>query len=263
MISLNKLIIAVLILSAVPAVMILESNLTGHAVRQDTSPPVITITRLSALNSQAIIKWSTNEEASSIFKVGSKSEILGKNTNFEVTLENLNPGTGYKYSISACDKFNNCGQKEGSFTTTQKAQKAMPLTGSAVTDISLLSGKVNILIFLLVSIAASVIVIGGFVQKGADYLPAPMRVGIMLDNAETLLREKKHEEVYDIYGKMRTVYDGLNAREKGRYQRRALDVYSELLSHTRAVEANMLVDKYLSSSITKQELDRLRELLEI
>ncbi len=243
-----------------------RGQLTGMVVSDDNSAPQITIAKLDALKNSASIKWQTDKAATSYFQFEGKTETFGSAKEFEISLEKLEAGKQYSYTISACDRKNNCNQRSTFFTTlTQDKQDIpKPITGAAVTNVSGLGISVNRAIFILLLIAASVILVGGFMQeKAINILPPSIRLGMMLDKAETLIKEKRHEELHSVYGDIRVTYERLNAREKGKHQMRALDVYSELLAHSRAKEANILVDKYLEGKINKDEVERLRELIDI
>ncbi len=240
-------------------------NITGLAVNQDLTAPSITVTKVEALDSKANIKWQTDEDSTSYFNIDGQTASYEKSIKFGINLEKLTPGKEYEYTISACDTRNNCDQQTGKFTTlTTPKGIPKPITGSAVTDLSGVQSSLNSLLLLLIIGVASFILLNAGYQRMEknSLLPASIRIGMMISKAENMLNEKRHEEASLVYAEIRQLFDGLNAKEKGKHQKKAIQIYSELLSHTQAKEANMLVDKYLEGKINDHELARLRELLE-
>ncbi len=266
----NKIALAVLVVILLAAGIYFKGFITGMVIAEDSAAPQITISKLDVFKDSAYVKWQTDENAISYFQLQGKTEIFSESNEFGMTIESLNPGKEYSYTISACDKSSNCNQKSGFFTTlaqekqdTQEKEETNQITGAAVTNISGVGAAINKIFFVLLLVAATVILLGGVFRENAiSVLPPSIRLGMMLDKAENLIKEKRHEELHGLYTNIRHTYNELDEKNKGKYQPRALDVYSELEAHTKAKEANVLVDKYLEGNITKQEFERLRDLLE-
>lgn len=254
-----------------------NGGITGLEIATiEDSQPSIIVTNAQILDTRASINWATDKEATSTFLIEGEKVPYGESTSFGINLDTLAQGKHYSYEISACDRKNNCNTYKGEFTTLSNApaqpakqqnapsQATGKITGNAVKELSRAQTSINSAIFILLAIAASFVVISAAVQRmdSNALVPPSIRIGILVNKAEAAIRNNRHYEAYPIYDKIRGLYENLNSREKGKHQGRVMNVYSELLAHTRAKEANYLVDKYLEGSITKQELYRMRELLE-
>lgn len=238
--------------------------------------PSITITGTQVSGSDATIMWTANVLSNATFSVEGETNYYSWNTNFSAQFGGFAPGK-HVYVIVSCDKSNSCGLYEGSFSTkapdapapealevSEPVVRPAPLTGAVVAGLKNAQSSVSRAIFILLAVVALFVVAGGVVQNldSSGFTPSSIRMSIALNKAESAIGESKHHEAYPLYEKMRYLYENLNARDKGRYQSRVLNVYSELLAHTRAKEANHLADKYLAGKISNEELMRLKELME-
>ena len=269
--ALDKVFLVLAVVFFITVVYEVGNRVTGLAVHRtapDTAPPVITLTKVDAGNDSAKLSWETNKTANSTFFLNGEATVMsGMKKKFELKLHSLSSERQYSYRIYACDAGSNCYSYQGTFSTiaTQaKGTEPPAVTGNVVARLEKLQSSVSSLIFLLLAVVVSFVVIGAGIQRLDDNELAPhsMRLGVMLGKAEAAIKSSRHDTAYPLYEKMRYMYEKLNSKEKGKHQKRVLDVYSELYAHARAKEANYLADKYLEGTITNEEMARLRELLE-
>lgn len=266
----KKILLAAVCVVIAVAGLMLNGGLSGYLVFEDKNAPTITVTEAKILDTSAHIKWETDEPARSTFSIGDSTETFPEARQFETRLESMSPGKEYSYAIYACDKSDNCNLAEKRFTTllTRPPEipepKASPLTGAVVANVTILQAKLNTVLFLLIAGVAVFVLLSGTLQRleTDDVMPNSVRMHMLLNKAEKSIKSKRHHEAFPIYEEMRHLYEKLNSRQKGTHHSRVMDVYSELHSHTKAKEANHLVDKYLEGKISRPEMDRLRDLLE-
>ncbi|GEM_PF-5711921 len=260
------------------AAALLIMAVANAAFAASDSAPSITITGTYVSGSEATVTWTTSEPSNATFAAEGEVNYYSWNTNFSAQFGGFAPGK-HAYVIVACNKGSKCALYDNTFSisapeaaessasTTAVSEPVVrhaPLTGAAVAGLKKVQSSMSGIIFLLLAVVALFIVAGGILQKLDDssFTPSSMRMSVALNKAESAIMENSHHDAYPLYQKMRYLYEGMNARDKGRYQSRVLNVYSELLSHARAKEANHLADKYLAGTISNEELMRLKELME-
>jgi hypothetical protein len=223
--------------------------------------PKITIDRITASGTEAKISWKTNEASTSVITVLDQAKKLENLKEFSTTIQNLEPGKEYQFDITACDASINCANYHGKFTTSQKGNA---ITG-AVISADVINQAKSIAMMVFFSLIA-VVVLGVVVRTGYTAIkgmadPAERQMKEAVSNAEGLIRQGKKDEAFAHYNLARTVYSQITPSKQAKYYDRLIATYQTLQEHQKAKEAGKLADRYIAGNITKQELEKLRELL--
>ena len=253
------LIFVALVLCAVPFAV---------AVTGAPDSPTITVSSVRVLETSANVTWGTSAAASSTFSIGNDIFVMGKGTEFNLLLDDLQPGTSYSYLIEACAK--SCSTQLGSFKTTGAGPALSPegrITGRAIAaqPVSTLQGAqsfVGLLYLAIIGILAAVVLLNAGYHS-VEHLPAPKgtKMRVLGERAERLLDEGKHEEAIGVYKKMLDIHPKLGKTSKAEHHQKISSIYHRLDLYRRAKEANRLAEKYSRGQITEKELSRLKELL--
>jgi len=75
------------------------------------------------------------------------------------------------------------------------------------------------------------------------------------------MKRGEHEKATALYEEARLQYSRLSSVDKMRHYDSVMNIYNELLAHTRAQEAKELAEKYAAGEITKEELQRFEVIL--
>ena len=250
-------------------------QISGEAVADiDNIPPAISIRNVDVFDTTASIEWITDEPASAFFALGDDVLRFSRDTSFKADLTNLEMGTRYYYDITVCDIENNCNNHRGTFVTIteeemllakQRAEnRQSPITGAAVSSVDVDSVRaltLTAIYALLGIIVLAVVARVGYTTIGQLGDPVEKEVKSSIAHAENMIRKEKHDHAYEPYKRARETYIKLSPEKRVKYYDKLMETYSALEHHTKTKEAHQLADKYVAGTITKEEMDKLKELL--
>lgn len=93
-----------------------EQEFTTDAAVDETAPSVDVTA--SATADSVTISWDTDEGANSTLTFDGEDTAYPSDTDFQKTVDNLDPETTYDYTIHACDASENCATETGDITTS-------------------------------------------------------------------------------------------------------------------------------------------------
>ncbi|MBN2454098.1 fibronectin type III domain-containing protein [Candidatus Woesearchaeota archaeon] len=267
----KKVMLLLMLVSA--ALLSSACEMTGNIVWQDDqTAPLLTIGNVRILDTEATFEWTTDETSTSVFSMGSDSRYFEEATSFETTITGLQPNTRYDYQISACDRFQNCAMYKKYFVTALERNEApqpeqeepvSQITG-AVVSVDAVEGMKSVaiaLIYALLGIAVMAVVVRATYTKVSSIGdPTERKLKREIGEAEKMLSSDV-QAAYQPYKNARALYSQLTASQQAKYYDRLVAAYLSLAQHSKAKEAHALADKYIAGTITKREIERLRELL--
>lgn len=142
------------------------------------------------------------------------------------------------------------------------------VTGKAV-DQGINSGQLNGLqkaagsaLLGLLSIAVLVVVarVGQNALAGMKEGKAPSIKGAV-EKAENAVKEGNHTEAYALYNGIKQLYAQMEEGEKAQYYSRIMRIHRSLAQQAAMTEAHYLTEKYLNSTITESEFERLKQII--
>jgi hypothetical protein len=238
--------------------------LAQAAAAADKQAPKITVGKIAASDTEAKIDWKTNEVSTSVIIIGDKTQKFESLQEFSTTVNSLEKATRYDFEITACDASINCANYKGYFTTSSDAEPAESSITGAIISADFVNEAKSVFMVVIFGLIA-VIVLGVIVRTGFNAIssqnPAEGQIKSALKNAESLISTGKKDEAFFHYNTARAFYSKLDAMQQAKYYDRVMATYSILLQHKNAKDAGILADKYISGNITKEELEKLRDLL--
>jgi hypothetical protein len=251
------------------ALLIAAILLMQFSYAQDKTAPKITIGKITVSSTEARIEWATNEQSTSVITVLDQVKKLERMKSFSTTIQNLEPGKEYQYDITACDAAINCGHYQGKFTTASKgtslqAEKKQGITG-AVISADLINEAKSIATMVFFGLLA-IVILGVVVKTGYNAFtnisdPAEKQIKEAVRNAESLIKQGKNDDAMAHYNSARSLYSQIPPDKQAKYYDRLILAYNQLQQHQKAKEAGRLADRYIAGSITKDELEKLKDLL--
>lgn len=159
-------------------------------------------------------------------------------TGFSVAKEGIAKGNFAAVTGKAVDQGINQGQLNG-------LQKAV---GSAMLG--------------LLSITALVVVarVGQNALAGMNEGKAP-GIKSAVEKAEKAVKEGNHPEAYALYNGIKQLYAQVEEEEKAQYYSRIMHIHRSLAQQAAMTEAHYLTEKYLNSTITESEFERLKQII--
>ena len=127
-----------------------SATVTSTIAVPDTTPPAISSVQCdSSKNNTLIISWTTNEPATSNISFAGTNYLVSTtvDTSFGKIFNNLNAGTSYSYTITACDTAGNCGSTTGSCSTTSTSATIVEARGGGAAPSCRISASPAILTF--------------------------------------------------------------------------------------------------------------------
>jgi len=251
-------------------VFLVGCQITGFAILEaDTTPPVITPGNIRIFDTSAEIEWQTDEITTSTLSVGKTVLSFESSASFAATVKALKPGRLYDYSVTACDDAYNCVAYNNKFTTLAQAKPTKstsltPLTGAVVIDVNLLRTAQSVAVtamYALLGLVGLIVVVRVGYSTITEFDQPERQIKGTLREAEDRIKKNRHGEAYEYYNSARELYKQLKPARKLKHYDKLISVYTILLEHKRISEAQYLTDRYKAGIITKEELDRLRDLL--
>ena len=218
----------------------------------------ISIDDKTTYETDALITWSTNKEALATIVVNGKSTAFAKSNAFSKTVDGLESGTKYDFIIRACDS-SGCKEKTSSIKTSS-SNPPVAITGAitggeGVTQI--LKTSANLVLYALLGIVA--LAVGGRIgyEKLATRDPMPG----MMQKAEKHLDNEQYSEALESYSQARQMFMKLEEDAKVKHHTQLVGIYQSLKRYSIMKEAQSLTEKYEKGDITREEMQRLSELL--
>ena len=114
----------------------------------------------------------------------------------------------------------------------------------------------------LLSIAVLVVVarVGQNALAGVKEGKAPGIKG-SVEKAENAVKEGNHTEAYALYNSIKQLYAQMEEGERAQYYSRIMRIHRSLAQQAAMTEAHYLTEKYLNSTITESEFERLKQII--
>jgi hypothetical protein len=231
--------------------------------------PKITLEKVTAYGTEATIEWKTNVPTTSVLTVVDQVRKFENLKTFSTTIQNLEPGSEYQFEIIACDAGINCGNYQGEFTTSTEdkplpEEKGNGITGAVISADFLKEAKsIAFVVFygLLAVVVLGVVAMAGYNAISNRPSTPEKQMKSSMRSAEELIKADKKEEAFAHYNDARALYSRISPDRQAKYYDDLVATYSILQQHKNAKEAGRLADRYIGGSITKEELEKLKDLL--
>ncbi|MFH1182186.1 MAG: hypothetical protein V1702_04465 [Candidatus Woesearchaeota archaeon] len=251
------------ILFAVVSLLLLAAQMASAA-----DVPKITLEKITAYGTEARIEWKTNELTTSVLTVLDQVRKFENLREFSTTIQSLEPGKKYSFEIIACDASINCGNYQGEFTTSAE-NKPLPeekqgITGAVISaDVFKEAKSIALVVFygLLAVVVLGVVARTGYNAISGMSNTTERQMKNSMRSAEELIKAGRKEEAFAHYNDARALYSRVSPERQAKYYDQLIATYSVLQQHRKAKEAGRLADRYIAGSITREELERLRDLL--
>lgn len=206
----------------------------------------------------AEIIWTTNSTSDATFILDDIVLVFNDSQSFTASVQNLQPGKRYSYTIIACNAEEKCENYYGSFKTAENGAGAITAAAIRIPAVPLSSGSLSAVLFVIIL----VVIIVAVVRIAPNIEPLqPLQLSDTIRMAEHHAKQGNHEQALAHYKTAHQLYEKLDEAKQLKHYPKLLALYRSLSMRNKAAEASVLVDKYAEGSITGEELERLRELL--
>ncbi len=82
-----------------------------------------------------------------------------------------------------------------------------------------------------------------------------------VEKAENAVKEGNHPEAYALYDSIKQLYAQMEEGERAQYYSRIMHIHRSLAQQAAMTEAHHLTEKYLNSTITESEFERLKQII--
>jgi hypothetical protein len=151
-------------------------------------------------------------------------------------------------------------------TEAKSAEKptAPPITAAVVLDVNMLKKVQSVAItsmYVLLGLVVLIVVVRVSYTRISEFESSEREFRNLMREAEELVRSDRHSEAYSRYNNARKLYMQLKPTKKVKHYDKLMALYISLSQHKKMREAHYLADKYIAGTITKEELEKFRELI--